>query len=327
MKKNICFFIVLLVMASCGKQEKSSVSAAEETMKVKIPQFIADSAYSFVKKQVSFGPRVPNTKAHQMCGDYLVAELTRFGIQVTEQKADVKAYNNTILHSRNIIGSINPNSKNRVLLCAHWDCRPYSDNDKDSKNYLTPVQGANDGASGVAVLLELARLMQKDSVKIGVDIIFLDAEDYGRPQFDSTSTQEDDSYCLGTQYWAKNPHKQGYKAKYGILLDMVGGKNPTFLKESFSESYAADVVEKVWQTANDLGYGNYFVNTQGSPIIDDHYYINKLAGIPCIDIIHYDNQLGFPPTWHTINDTMENIDKNTLKVVGDVITTIVYQEK
>ena len=317
----------LLLFVSCQSNEQSTSSQKQETQDlIQNPFYNADSAYVFVANQVAFGPRVPNTDAHKKCGDYMVATLQRFGAEVTEQRVQLKAYNNTILDARNIIGSFNPEQKTRIFLCAHWDSRPYSDNDTDAANYHTPVQGANDGASGVGVLLELARLMQQVPPTIGVDIILFDAEDYGRPSFDK-SADIGDSFCLGSQYWSRNPHKEGYKPKYGILLDMVGGKNPTFLQEYFSMLYAPDVVKMVWQKAHQLGYQDYFISQPGNPVIDDHYYINKIANIPCIDIIHYSNQTGFVDTWHTIYDTMENIDKTTLGVVGRVVTAVVYSEK
>lgn len=317
----------LLLFVSCQSNEQSTSSQKQETQDlIQNPFYNADSAYVFVANQVAFGPRVPNTDAHKKCGDYMVATLQRFGAEVTEQRVQLKAYNNTILGARNIIGSFNPEQKTRIFLCAHWDSRPYSDNDTDAANYHTPVQGANDGASGVGVLLELARLMQQVPPTIGVDIILFDAEDYGRPSFDK-SADIGDSFCLGSQYWSRNPHKEGYKPKYGILLDMVGGKNPTFLQEYFSMLYAPDVVKMVWKKAHQLGYQDYFISQPGNPVIDDHYYINKIANIPCIDIIHYSNQTGFVDTWHTIYDTMENIDKTTLGVVGRVVTAVVYSEK
>lgn len=317
----------LLLFVSCQSNEQSTSSQKQETQDlIQNPFYNADSAYVFVANQVAFGPRVPNTDAHKKCGDYMVATLQRFGAEVTEQRVQLKAYNNTILDARNIIGSFNPEQKTRIFLCAHWDSRPYSDNDTDAATYHTPVQGANDGASGVGVLLELARLMQQVPPTIGVDIILFDAEDYGRPSFDK-SADIGDSFCLGSQYWSRNPHKEGYKPKYGILLDMVGGKNPTFLQEYFSMLYAPDVVKMVWKKAHQLGYQDYFISQPGNPVIDDHYYINKIANIPCIDIIHYSNQTGFVDTWHTIYDTMENIDKTTLGVVGRVVTAVVYSEK
>ncbi len=318
--------VFLVFSTSCQSNEKSASQETSAQEQLDMPMFNADSAYVFVANQVAFGSRVPNSDAHKKCGDYMVSTLQRFGAEVTEQRAMLKAYNNTMLDARNIIGSFNPEQKNRIFLCAHWDSRPYSDHDKDPANYHTPVQGANDGASGVGVLLELARLMQQLPPTIGVDIIFFDAEDYGRPSFDK-SADIGDSYCLGSQYWSKNLHKEGYKPKYGILLDMVGGKNPTFLQEYFSMLYAPDVMKMVWKKAHQLGYQDYFLSVAGNPVIDDHYYVNKIAGIPCINIIHYNNQTGFVDTWHTIHDTMENIDKTTLGVVGRVVTAVVYSEK
>ncbi len=317
---------VFLVLVACQSNDgKASQRSTPLQEKINIPLFNPDSAYVFVANQVAFGPRVPNSEAHKQCGDYLVRTLQRFGAEVIEQKADVVAYDKTVLHARNIIASFNPAATSRIFLCAHWDTRPFSDHDADPANFRTPIDGANDGASGVGVLLELARLLQQQGTTIGVDIIFFDAEDYGTPSFD-TSTDGEDSYCLGSQYWARNLHEKGYKPKYGILLDMVGGKNPVFLQEGNSMRYAPDVVKMVWDKARQLGYASYFVSALGNPIIDDHYYINKIANIPCIDIIHYTNEKGFIDTWHTVNDTMENIDKSTLSVVGDVVTAVVYSE-
>ena len=177
-------------------------------------------------------------------------------------------------------------------------------------------------------MLEIARLLSKNEPKIGVDIIFLDAEDYGQPQ-NSTYPQQEDTWALGTQYWAKNPHKPGYYAKYGILLDMVGAKGANFLHEGYSMKYAPDVVRKVWATAQRLGYASFFIDKESSTVTDDHYYVNTISGIPTIDIIHYDNTsgTGFFPYWHTHNDNMDNISKETLKAVGQTLLTVVFEEK
>jgi Zn-dependent M28 family amino/carboxypeptidase len=186
---------------------------------------------------------------------------------------------------------------------------------------------ANDGASGVGVLLEMARQFSIQKPEIGVDIIFFDAEDYGAPQ--NYSGASEDAWCLGSQYWANNPHKAGYTAEFGILLDMVGAPNATFYKEDFSMYYAAGIVEKVWSTAATLGFSNYFRDEKTGAITDDHVYINKIAGIPSIDIIQYRNEgqnSGFGHYWHTVNDTMENIDKNTLFAVGTTVMHVVYNE-
>lgn len=220
---------VLLSAFSCGGGGKATgTNEQSEKVVVNVPQFDADSAYLYVKNQVDFGPRVPNTKEHVACGNYLAGKLEAFGAKVTNQYADLIAYDGTLLKARNIIGSYKPESKKRIALFAHWDTRPWADNDADEKNHHTPILGANDGASGVGALLEIARLVNQQQPELGIDIIFLDAEDYGTPQFYEGKHKEE-AWCLGSQYWSRNPHVQGYNARFGILLDMVGGENSVFL--------------------------------------------------------------------------------------------------
>lgn len=322
--KPIHFILIsaILFVYACGdrqsnKKDDKKNPPIEAPKTVNPPAFNKDSAFYFVQKQVEFGPRVPNSIGHINCGDWLVKKLKQYTDTVYEQRVDLKAFNGTILKSRNIIGSINPDNKKRVLLCAHWDTRPFAD--QDTKDKSKPIIGANDGASGVAVLLELARIMQIQNPGIGVDFILFDSEDYG-------SNEHEDSYCLGSQYWAKNPHVAGYRANYGILLDMVGAKNATFAREGVSEQFASDIVNRVWTTASRLGYGNYFVNYNRGGIIDDHYYVNQLAQIPTIDIIHYDPNTpsGFGKYWHTHDDNLESVDPQTLLAVGATVAWVVY---
>lgn len=298
----------------------SSVDSSE-----KVPTFDADSAYHFVDQQVKFGPRVPNSAAHKACGAYLAQELERLGAKVFQQNMTVTAYDKTPLEAMNIIGSYNPEKEKRILLFAHWDSRPYADHDANATLHKTPIDGADDGASGVGALLEIARQLSIKSPEVGVDIIFFDAEDYGTPEF--VDTYIPDTWCLGSQFWAKNPHVPNYKADFGILLDMVGAKDATFYKEFTSMRYAARYVDLVWNTARNLGYGRYFVNADGSAITDDHQYVISGRGIPCIDIIHTqpNGETGFGKHWHTSNDTMENIDRNTLKAVGQTVLEIIYK--
>ena len=241
-----------------------------------------------------------------------------------EQEATLTAYNGTQLKAKNIIGSYNPENSKRVLLFAHWDSRPYADHDKDPANQMKPIDGADDGASGVGVLLEMARQFSIKSPAIGIDIIFFDAEDYGTPEF--VKEYKENTWCLGAQFWAKNPHVKGYKADFGILLDMVGAKNASFFKEATSMRYAPQIVEEVWSTARDLGYGKFFINAEGGAITDDHQYVILGRNIPCIDIIYTDPESdnGFGPHWHTQNDTMDNIDRETLKAVGQTVLQVVY---
>ncbi|MGB4415253.1 MAG: M28 family peptidase [Paludibacter sp.] len=323
MKKIYILLFSVIVLCGC----KQAVKTQESAEVLNIPSFNADSAYQYVKTQVAFGPRVPNTPEHKRCAGYLSATLKQFGAAVVEQRADLEAFDGKILHAVNIIASFNPENETRILLFAHWDTRPWSDHDQNPANYEKPVSGANDGASGVGILLEMARQLGLNKPKIGVDIIFFDAEDYGAPE--SFTGNSEDSWCLGTQYWAKNLHVPDYKAKYGILLDMVGAPGATFYKEQISMYYAAHIVNKVWSTASQLGFGQYFVDKQGGGITDDHLYVNKIADIPSIDIIQYNpnSEHGFGSYWHTTNDTMDNIDKNTLYAVGTTLLYVVYGEK
>ena len=323
---KMLYILFAAAMISCS-QTPSSSSAKVESQPVKqqnVPAFDADSAWVFVENQVKFGPRVPNSEAHVACGNYLTSELKRFGAQVYEQEATLTAYNGTQLKAKNIIGSYNPENSKRVLLFAHWDSRPYADHDKDPANHKKPIDGADEGASGVGVLLEMARQFSIKSPAIGIDIIFFDAEDYGTPEF--VKEYKENTWCLGAQFWAKNPHVKGYKADFGILLDMVGAKNASFFKEATSMRYAPQVVEEVWSTARDLGYGKFFINAEGGAITDDHQYVILGRNIPCIDIIYTDPESdnGFGPHWHTQNDTMDNIDRETLKAVGQTVLQVVY---
>ena len=296
--------------------------------------FSADSAYSYIAQQVAFGARVPDTEAHEACGDWLVSELQRHGAEVTEQRGSMSNYATVALPLRNIIAHIPGTMPTTILLCAHWDTRPWSDEEADYDNRFLPVPGANDGASGVGVLLEVARQLQalRATNKIdqlpSVDIIFFDGEDMGTPSH-YTGPQREDTWCLGSQLWAneymQTPIAQRTKYQYGILLDMVGDPSATFPREYFSVNYAGTYVEQIWRTAAKLGYGRYFVNQSAYPITDDHYYLNTLAGIPCVDIIDYkpNNGTGFAEWWHTQQDDMRNINYQTLQAVGEtVITTI-----
>jgi hypothetical protein len=328
-KVKVFSMILSCLLFSCGNKGAGDHLAVTNSQPDTTPGFSADSAYVYVENQVNFGPRVPNTKEHQLCGDYLISELKRFGAEVYVQEMTLTAYNGNRLQCRNIIGSYEPENKKRILLFAHWDTRPYADWDADPVKQRMPIDGADDGASGVGVLLEIARQLGQHAPGTGVDIIFFDAEDYGVPEFEKATNYMPGSWCLGSQFWAKNPHKPGYKAEYGILLDMVGAHHASFYKESTSMRYAARVVEKVWNTARNLGYGKFFINANGGGVLDDHQFVIEGRGIPSIDIINYDmeNEHGFADHWHTHNDTMNNIDKETLKGVGQTILEVIYKEQ
>ena len=314
-------------LAAC--QGKPVGAAADtDTMTVNVPAFDADSAYASIEAQCAFGPRVPGTEAHTACGDYIVAAFRALGLTVTEQRAQVITWEGRSMPCRNIIAAFNPDARDRVLVCAHWDSRPWADHDPDEANHRKPIDGANDGASGVGVLLEVARQLSGRLPACGVDIVLFDAEDYGTPEF-HTGTHKPDTWCLGSQHWAKEAKKNGYNARYGILLDMVGAPDAIFPREYYSVYFAAGVLDKVWQTARSLGFGQLFVQTSTYPVTDDHYYVNTLAGIPCIDIVHYNphGETGFGDYWHTLDDNMDNISRQTLYAVGKTVLTVIYDEQ
>jgi hypothetical protein len=284
-------------------------------------QFNADSAYAFVEAQVQFGPRVPGTIEHGLTANYLNRKLEVYCDTSFIQKVQITTAEGAPLEIKNIIGSFKPKKAKRILLCAHWDTRPLADEDKDDPN--SPADGANDGASGVGVLLEIARQLQTQRPELGVDIVFFDAEDMGTRGGGNTS------WCLGSQYWAKNPHVKGYNAEYGILLDMVGAQDAVFLFEQHSLSQAKWLLQKVWKNASGLGHHKYFRSFEGGFITDDHYFISTLAGIPTIDIIHYDQNTGsgFGDFWHTHGDNMDGIDAKTLKAVGETVLKTVWEQR
>lgn len=325
----IVAFSMLFTMCKPKNQNPPDNGSGDEEMtlpEVVVPDFSADSAFYFVKVQTDFGPRVPNGAAHEKCAAFLRERLATYCDTVYVQSFDAKAYNGTVLKSQNIIGTFNPQADKRIILAAHWDSRPFADQEANPANHGTPIDGANDGASGVGVLLEVARQLSNSKPDVGVDIILFDSEDYGPKESDQAPIG--DWWCLGSQYWALHPHKEKYAAQFGVLLDMVGDANAHFRYEMHSKLYARAVLSKVWNSAYKLGFGNIFLQTDANPITDDHYYVNKLAQIPMIDIIHQEDAsgTGFPLTWHTLNDNIEHIDKDMLAKVGTTLLYVVYHE-
>lgn len=315
------------ILSACTSNSKPSAGESRPTPPPAV-SFSADSAYSYVAAQAAFGPRVPGGKAHSDCVDYLTAKMRQFGAKVDIQETTGTAYDGSPLPVRNIIASYRPDRVRRILLCAHYDSRPWADHDKDATKRDTPISGANDGASGVGVLMEVGRQLQAKQPNIGVDIIFFDSEDAGTPDHIKTTDYRPDTWCVGSQAWGKGPGRDAQHL-FGILLDMVGDSSAVFPVELFSKSKAPDVVEKVWGMAEATGHADRFIKAEGSYITDDHYYINKLTSVPTIDIIHYDNQneKGFCDTWHTQDDTMGHISSETLAAVGEVVLAVVYSER
>ena len=323
---KISFFVCILAIGISCKQSLKTQNPAAST--ISVPAFNADSAYHYTATQVSFGPRVPNTEAHEACGNYLSGELKRFGATVTEQEATLQLQDKTPVQIKNIIGSFQPENKSRLLLFAHWDSRPYADHDPNPGNWMKPIDAANDGAGACAVLLEIARQAGMTPPAVGIDIIFFDMEDWGPPDFPKKDAHYGD-WCMGAEYWARNPHTPNYVARYGILLDMASAPDAQFYKEMTSQEKAPAVVKKVWEAARATGYDSYFINRNGGSIIDDHVPVMKYRNIPCIDIIHYDpnTSSGFGSYWHTQQDNMDNVSKETLTAVGQTLLYVIYHEK
>ena len=319
--RSAIFIYLSLVVLSCNQNNRSRT----EVFLKPSPVFNEDSAYKFVANQVAFGPRVPQSAAHSSCGNFLVQSLSRFGFSVVEQEDSVYGYDGRLLPLRNIIGSTNPKNPKRILLGAHWDTRPYAD--RDDTLQTVPFSGANDGASGVGVLLEVARAISSNKSDIGIDIVFFDLEDQGMPEYEIRTANQEHFFCLGSRYWSSN--LGAYSAEYGIILDMVGASGATFTMESTSRKYAEPIVKMVWDVANKLGYNDYFKYNKTPSVIDDHTYINEIAAIPCIDIIHFDasTPTRFWKAWHTHQDNMESIDRKTLKAVGQTVLQTIYNHE
>lgn len=311
---------LLLGLCSCGVSGKAKTAETAESpdnTTLSAPEFDADSAFYYVKRQVDFGPRVPNTEAHRRAGEWLASELRRHGASVIEQTPVLTAFDGTKLQTRNIFASFNPDAQRRLLLLAHWDCRPWADEDPDPTKHRTPVDGANDGASGVGVLLEAARQMKSLNPSIGVDILFVDAEDWG-------AEGDDSSWALGTKYFTANLPYPGYSPEGAVLLDMVGAPDAVFPREYFSQSNATRLNDRFYDCAACLGYGDIFPSTMGSAVTDDHVELLK-AGIPAIDIIDYREGEGFCPQWHTTADNMSGISRETLGRVGKTLMLFIKE--
>jgi glutaminyl-peptide cyclotransferase len=329
---KVFFFILIAVsftFTACRNSNSSSsiVDTTSQVLKVHVPSFDADSTYDWIAKQVSFGPRIPGTPAQDKCANWIISKLKNYTGNVIEQNVQVKIYNGKMIPCHNIIASFNPQVQKRILLLTHWDTRPWSD--EDSAHPRQPFDGADDGGSGVAVLLELAAQFSKQVPAVGIDLLFVDVEDYGTPSFENPGANSDATYCLGTQYWAQHTQTPNYRAYYGILLDMVGARGATFLQEGSSMNYAPSIVKKVWDAANNIGYSSNFLyqNAPGG-IVDDHTFVNQMNGTPTIDIIYLtpNTKSGFAPHWHTQNDNMKIIDKSTLKAVGQTLLQVLYTE-
>lgn len=327
MRFRILSIFILALLIGCGRDGKQTQETNKPAKVVNVPLFNADSAYAFVKTQVDFGPRVPNTAAHKKAGDYFIAQFKTYGAVVKAQEFSATTFDRKKVSLRNIIASFNPEKKKRILLAAHWDTRPFADKDKENPN--APIDGANDGASGAGILLEVARVISKQAPDAGIDLILFDGEDWG----ERTGTNPppllnglESWWCLGSQHWAKNKHASDYTASFGILLDMVGAKDAQFAFEAFSLDYAPGIVDKVWKSARKIGFSNVFINVKDGQVIDDHLFVNVHAKIPMIDIVSYDDSGSFGDYHHTRKDNMDIISKETLQAVGQTLLQVIYYE-
>jgi glutaminyl-peptide cyclotransferase len=286
-----------------------------------VPPFDENRAYKDVAKQVSFGPRVSKSAAHKKALTFFEEELKAAGGSVMTQNFTSNGYNGEVLELANVLASFNPTATERILLLAHWDSRPRADHDPDTSQHKNAIPAANDGGSGVGVLLEIARQMKDNPPPIGVDILLTDGEDYGISDVDDM-----DKYFLGAKHFAKNK-PQGYYPRLGILLDLVGDPKAVFKKEAYSMQAAPNIVNFVWNTARELNLKT-FSQEVGSGISDDHLPLIQ-EGMRVIDIIDMD-LVGHNTTdpnrkyWHTHNDTMKNISAATLKEVGTLLLTLIY---
>ncbi|RME18750.1 MAG: M28 family peptidase [Bacteroidetes bacterium] len=321
----------MFMLISCNDENKSIFHTESNHSPQKIiiekfwqntPVFNADSCYFFVRHQVELGPRNPGSKAHKQCVEWLAKFFERNGLQVELQKFPAVTFDNKQWTGINIIAKYKPEIKNRILLCAHYDTRPFADRDEE-KNKNTPILGANDGASGVGVIMSIVQAIRQNPLQnVGIDIVLFDLEDYGTPGGES------ETWCLGSQYWAKNFSVTSVKPQEGILLDMVGDTNAVFPKEGLSVRYHPVLVHDIWSIAEKAGFSNYFINQSTNEITDDHLFINTIANIPCINIIHYYPQKSdFFEHHHKVSDDMRNISKSTLKAVGQTLLYYLYRQE
>jgi glutaminyl-peptide cyclotransferase len=325
MKKILFILPFITLLSSCNWFKSANNDNPPTDLQLPalapVPAFDSDSAFAYIKSQVDFGPRIPNSAAHDRCADWMAGQLKKWADTVYVQSYTVKAFDGLQMRSKNIIASFNPKAKTRVFISSHWDTRPIADEDDHDQD--KPIDGADDGGSSTAVAMEIARAIHAQKPNIGVDIIFFDSEDYGQPN-DSKLPHIEDTWCLGSQYWAKSPHVPGYRADFGINLDMVGTADAVFPREEISVQKADWVSQYVWGIAARLGYSSLFEGRIFGHITDDHYYVNTIAQIPTIDVIRY-SEAGFGAHHHTHKDVLGIISKGTLDAVGKVMLQTIYQ--
>jgi len=281
-------------------------------------EFDGTHAFSYLEAQMKFGPRIPDTPGHDSCGDWIEAQLRKTADTLIVQEFTVTNKKGVHLRLKNYLARFRPKAADRVLYLAHWDTRPIADQDPNLGNQRKPVPGANDGASGVAVLLGVADELKKRPPAVGVDLLFVDGEDYG--DFDAATLDSSFSDVLmGSRYFAKHLPDPKYAPMMAVLFDMIGAKNLVIPVEQYSQAFAPEVVDRVWHVADSLGYGKVFLRQTGPSLIDDHTMLQH-AGIHAIDMVDFD---GYHAYWHTVDDTIDKVSAESLQIVGDVAVALV----
>jgi len=319
MERISIILVFTLMISSCAKKndqpQPQDAQHVAQIPSVPIPKFDGNSAFSLLVKQTDFGPRNPNSVGHEKCLAYLQQQFNLYADSVGLQSFTVPGYDGTVLRLTNVVASFNLRAKTRVLLSAHWDTRPRNDREKTGPTDK-PIIGANDGASGVAVLLEMARGFKQNPPPEGVDIVLWDGEDYGKEG-------NLDYYFLGSKYWAATKPFSYYPI-FSINLDMVGDKELSLPKEYNSVQYASDVVNLVWNTAAEMGV-TQFVDRVGDPISDDHLSLDNV-GIKSVDIIDFAYPDQTNRYWHTLEDTPDKCSGESLAAVGKVLIQVLYRK-
>ena len=281
--------------------------------------FDGEAAYRYAGTQVSFGPRIPGSPGWQKAGDWIVAQMRARADTVVEQRWMHKLANGDSIPMRNILARFRPGATDRVLYVTHWDTRPVADADPNPANRTKPILGANDGASGVGLFVALGDLLKKTPPNVGVDLLFVDGEDYG------TFGPPDTDVLIGSTYFASHLPSPGYRPIFGVLFDMIGDKDLNIYQEQNSLARAPEVVARVWKTAADLGYSQYFLPQEGQAVIDDHIPLLQ-AGLRVIDVIDIDYGPPNASYHHTLADTMDKISAKSLGIVGDVAAALVTSQ-
>ena len=299
LRAGLCFTLALVAPA-CGAREGAG----------RTREFAGARAFGYLEQQMQFGPRIPGTAAHERTGDWILQHLRATADSVVVQSITHVTRQGATLHLRNFIARFRPGAPDRVLFLAHWDTRPHADQSANLGQQRLPVPGANDGASGVAVLLGVADALKAKPPSLGVDLLFVDGEDFGNFARDTNDV------LIGSRYFASH-RPPAYQPLFAVLFDMVADKDQQFYYEGNSQAFAPEVVDRVWRTAADLGYGRIFQPGVKHTLTDDHVALQQ-AGIHAIDVVDFDY-----PYWHTREDTIDKVSAASLQVVGDVAVALV----